>query len=41
MDYLISARPTAVNIADAGQKLKVFCADLKSKVIDVMEYKKT
>lgn len=40
MKYLITARPTAVNIADAGQKLTKFLSNLNAKVTDVTEFKK-
>jgi len=39
MDYLITARPTAVNIADAGQKLKQFLVNLKVNVTDLFQFK--
>lgn len=39
MEYLISARPTAVNISDANEKLKVFCGNLKAT--DQLEFKKS
>jgi methylthioribose-1-phosphate isomerase len=39
MEYLVSARPTAVNIADAAEKLKFFCDNLKNEVQDHNEYK--
>ena len=39
MDYLITARPTAVNIADAGQKLKKFLVNLKVNVTDLAQFK--
>lgn len=40
MDYLVTARPTAVNIADAAEKLKKFCSNLKTQVTDSNEFKK-
>lgn len=39
MNYLVSARPTAVNISDAAQKLERFSADLRSKVNNVEQFK--
>ncbi len=40
MDYLISARPTAVNIHDANEKLKKLTHAQKLKVSDAQEFKK-
>lgn len=39
MNYLVTARPTAVNISDAAEKLERFLEDLKSKVSDVGKFK--
>lgn len=39
MNYLVTARPTAVNILDAAQKLERFLDDLKLKVCDVEKFK--
>ena len=39
MEYLISARPTAVNIADAAQKLKNFCETLKNESKNPIDFK--
>jgi len=40
MEYLISARPTAVNIHDANEKLKKLTNSQKFKITDVQEFKK-
>jgi hypothetical protein len=39
MAYLVTSRPTAVNISDAAQKLEHFVTDLKSKESDVEQFK--
>lgn len=39
LDYLVTSRPTAVNMADAAQKFKRLCVDLKSETSDVAQYK--
>lgn len=40
MAFLITARPTAVNISDAAEKLKRFCLKLKNTLNDHSEFKK-
>lgn len=39
MDYLVTARPTAVNIADAANKIKDFCESLEKEVSNATDYK--
>lgn len=39
LDYLVTARPTAVNMADAAKKLKDYCDQLETKLNSVIEYK--
>ncbi len=39
MDYLITARPTAVNIYDAAVKLKIFLSQLEKQTNDVSQFK--
>ncbi len=35
----MTARPTAVNIADSANKLKDYCIKLETKLKDAIEYK--
>lgn len=39
LDYLITSRPTAVNMADAALKLKKFCVQLKNETDNVADFK--
>jgi methylthioribose-1-phosphate isomerase len=39
LDYLVTARPTAVNMADSANKLKEYCIQLETKLNDPLEYK--
>ena len=40
MDYLITARPTAVNISDAAFKLKIFLNKLEKETTEPAQFKK-
>lgn len=39
LDYLVTARPTAVNMADSANKLKDYCNQLQNNLKDSKEYK--
>lgn len=38
LDYLVTSRPTAVNMADAAIKIKDFCNQLELQIKDTNEY---
>ena len=40
LDYLVTSRPTAVNMADAAHKLKDFAHTLSTKITDLKEFKR-